>query len=70
MKSNNEYIVSNNSALIFENYTIDWDKINSIEDIKLILKNLKISVNIHSKEQKEEFRELFEKNLLIEKVNP
>lgn len=47
-------------------FKIDFDKVNSIDDIKIVLKALDYSVYWYSEECPEQFKEINEKGFLIE----
>jgi len=50
-----------------QEYVINWNKIQTIEDLKVILKALDMTIGVVDGEIKENVKELFELNLLIEK---
>jgi hypothetical protein len=50
-----------------QEFVINWDKIQTIEDLKVIFKALDMTVQLVDGEIKENVKELFELNLLIEK---
>ena len=57
----------NTAIYQLKNYEINWDKITTIDDVKAILKGLQINVNVSNNNIPKNCRELFDKNLLIEK---
>ena len=63
--------VLNAKAIIVQDvYKIDWDKINTVDDIKMILEALGIQVRFnYNNECPEQFKEMFNKGLLI-KIDP
>ena len=52
----------------YKTFDIKWDKVNTIEDIKDILKGLNIQVNINTNKIPVHLEELFKKDLLKEKI--
>lgn len=54
-----------NQVKVFE---VDWDKVQSLEDIKLIFKTLNLTVMFYEEEIPEHLTELYEKGFLVEKT--
>ena len=65
-----EDIPNNNLTFIssYKTFDIKWENINTIEDIKNLLKGLDIQVNVHTEKISEHLEELFKKDLLKERI--
>lgn len=48
-------------------FNINWDKVNTIEDIKVVLKGLNFIVNLDSNKIPENLKDLYDKGYLKEK---
>ncbi len=60
-----QYLASTNS-ITNRSFKIDFSKIESLEDIIMILKAMQLSVHWYTKDCHEQFKEVYEKGLLIE----
>ena len=58
----------NTFKLINKTFDINWEKINTIDDVKELLKCLQLQVNITNDVMPKNLRILFENGLLIERV--
>ena len=52
---------------IVKQFDIDCEKLETIEDIKTVLKGLQISVHLYSETIPEHLKECFEKEFLVER---
>lgn len=48
-------------------FVVDWDKVQTLDDVKTVLKGLQVTIHIVNVEYAQEFKELFDRGLLIEK---
>lgn len=55
-----------NFRLCNKTFSIDWSKINTLEDIKLVLQGLEIRVNLYSEKVPQHLEELFKQDFLKE----
>jgi hypothetical protein len=55
-----------NFKIINKRFEIEWDRVESIEDIKSILQGLQITINLHSDTIPNHLKEVFEKGLIKE----
>lgn len=53
-------------SLINRCFKIDFDKVQTIDDIKIVLKAMHLSIYWHSDECPEQFKEVYDKGFLIE----
>ena len=53
--------------IVDKRFDINWDKIQTIDDIKSLLKGLQLNVYLYSNKTPDHLNELFEKDLLIER---
>jgi hypothetical protein len=60
-KNNSEFKIIN------RHFDIDWEKLQTVEDIKSLLKGLQLQVNLYSETIPDHLKECFEKDFLIER---
>jgi hypothetical protein len=48
-------------------FDIDWDKIQTVDDIKSLLKGMQLNVHVFSKMIPDHMKEAFEKHFFIER---
>lgn len=53
--------------IINRNFDVNWEKVQTLDDVKSILKGLQMQVYLNSETIPEHLKECFEKDLLIEK---
>jgi len=63
VKNNNLTFKSN-----FKTFEIDFDKVNTIEDIKTVLKAMQLIISWHTEEVPNQFVEIENKGMLKERV--
>ena len=72
-KDSKEFAVKNSDSThnTFTNipklFDVDWDKIETVEDIKILLKGLQMHVFVCSETIPDHMKELFEKDFLVER---
>ena len=54
-------------TIIKKQYEIDFDKIKSIDDILVVFRAMKVTLNWYSEECPDQFKEIYEKGFLKEK---
>ena len=55
------------SEITVKQYEIDFDKIKSIDDVVVIFRAMKVTLNWYSEECPDQFKEIYEKGFLKEK---
>ena len=55
--------------IINRQFDINWEKVQTLDDIKSLLKGLQMQVYLNSETIPEHLKECFEKDLLIEQNN-
>jgi sporulation protein YlmC with PRC-barrel domain len=55
------------SGITVKQYEIDFDKIKSIDDVVVLFRAMKVTLNWYSEECPEQFKEIYEKGFLKEK---
>jgi sporulation protein YlmC with PRC-barrel domain len=55
------------SGITVKKYEIDFDKIKSIDDILVVFRAMKVTLNWYSEECPDQFKEIYEKGFLKEK---
>jgi len=63
-----EFSKSSSFAITNKTFDIDYTKVKTIEDVVTVLKGLQITVNWHQEHCPEQFKEIYEKGFLIERV--
>jgi sporulation protein YlmC with PRC-barrel domain len=62
-----EFSATNLPLKIFNRqFKIDWDHVQSLDDLIVVLKAMDITIHWHSKECPERFKEIYDKGFLIE----
>jgi hypothetical protein len=65
-----EFSATNGSFKIFNRqfeFKIDWDHVQSLDDLIVIMKAMDIAIHWYSEECPERFKEIYDKGFLIEK---
>ena len=68
MENEIEFTRSSAFAIINKTFDIDYAKVKTIDDVVTVLKGLNIIVNWHQEDCPEQFKEIYEKGFLIERV--
>ena len=62
-----EFSVTNGSFKIFDRqFKINWDHIQSLDDLMVVMKAMDITIHWYSEECPERFKEIYDKGFLIE----
>ena len=63
-----EFSATNGSFKIFNRqFKINWDHIQSLDDLIVVMKAMDITIHWYSEECPERFKEIYDKGFLIEK---
>ena len=63
----NTTVLNQYQILTQKTYTIDFDKIKTIEDVVTVLKSMQLHVSFDTNNIPEAFKEIYDKGFLIEK---
>lgn len=56
------------TGIINREFVIDWNKVNSLDDFKEILKAMDMRIFWYNDKCPEQFREIYNRGMLIEKI--
>jgi hypothetical protein len=62
-----EFSATNGSFKTFRQFKINWDHIQSLDDLMVVMKAMDIAIHWYSEECPERFKEIYDKGFLIEK---
>lgn len=58
--------MENNSTTINRKFNVNWEKVQTLDDMKILFKGLEMQVYVYSEIIPEHLKECFEKDLIIE----